>query len=90
LATAELKEHLAESSMKLGSYKLKPELKFEETLKQFETQIKEETKLNSSFISAKNPIIEGLKVKPLKYEDQILPSLKNPKLDLDDHISLYE
>ena len=36
LATAELKEHLAESSLKLGSYKLKPELRFEETLKEFE------------------------------------------------------
>ena len=69
MATAELKEHLAESSLKLGSYKLKPELKFEETLKEFESQVKEETKLNSSFISAKNPILEGFKEKPPKYED---------------------
>eukprot|EP00347_Sterkiella_histriomuscorum_P005376 403356849 len=94
LATAELKQHLAESSVKLGSFKLKqePQIKFENTLKDFEVKVKEEAKSNASFISQKNLVLESIQQKPfVKYDDQVIPTLKNGRRrDIDEEMDEYE
>ncbi|CDW78329.1 UNKNOWN [Stylonychia lemnae] len=95
LATVELKQHLTDSSNKLGQYlQRKPitPIQFEESLKEFEVKVREETKSNASFITAKNPIIEEFIPKPqIRYEDQVIPTIKNgQKKDIEDEIQEYE